>query len=395
MSNVLGAWNPIFYAQEALVALRKRLGLAGRVYRGYDDAQTSREKGDTITIKVPSAFVAMDAPSVAQDVSTTSISMKLDQWKEVKYQLSDKELAYTSQQIITDHIEPAAYALADKIDQSLAGLVDDVPWYADWSSPAVIADITSFRAKMFANKVQLDNPQMLHAMVAGDVEGELLGLQAFTQFQGSGDAGVAAQLRGYLGTRYGFNFFANQNTPQRTNAAIADAIGAINNGPGYAAGTTLININAITANATLNKGDIVVITGHTQQYVVTVANAADGAGAVAGLAIFGSAFVQGGGLESAVVNGQVVTIVPAGGSGTTKTNSLAFHNGAFALGWGKLPDFYDGNGIQVFSVLDPITKLAVRARMWVDGNNSKFYVALDCLFGVKTLDGNKAIRIRR
>ena len=59
MGNTLSAFNPIFYAQEGLIALHKRLGMAGRVFRGYDDAQTAREKGDTITIKVPSSFVAV------------------------------------------------------------------------------------------------------------------------------------------------------------------------------------------------------------------------------------------------------------------------------------------------------------------------------------------------
>jgi hypothetical protein len=43
----------------------------------------------------------------------------------------------------------------------------------------------------------------------------------------------------------------------------------------------------------------------------------------------------------------------------------------------------------------PRSRLALRARTWADGNNSKFYVAFDILFGLKTLDGNKAVRMRR
>lgn len=395
MANTIStAHNPIFYAQEGLIALHKRLGLAARVFRGYDDTATSREKGETISIKVPSDFTAQDAPSTAQDLATTKIDMKLDQWKEVKFALTDKELSYTSRQIVDEHIVPATYALADKIDSSLAALVDDVPWYSDWAAPAALTDITNgFRKGLFGNKVDFSNPEKLHAMVSGTIEGELLSLSAFSQHQGAGDAGVAAQMSGYIGRRFGFNFFANQNAPSRTSATVADLAGAINNGAGYAKGIKSIAVDGFTISAALKKGDIVKVTGHTQQYVLTADVTLDGAGAGT-LAIFGSPFVAEGGLESAVLDNAVVDIVLAGGSGATKENSLAFHEGFAALAMAKLPDFYDGEGVRVFSVLDPVTRLGLRARTWVDANNSKYYVAFDTLFGAKTLDGNKAWRMR-
>jgi hypothetical protein len=396
MTNTLSTYNPIFYAQEALIALEKALGLAGRVYRGYDDEVTARTKGDTINIRVPGSFTAQDAPSAAQDITASSIDIKLDQHKEVKFALTDKELAYTSQRIIDEHIRPAAYALADKIDQSLAALVDDVPYFIDFTNPAAVADITNARRVMFDNKVNLEDEAMLHFMVSGVIEKELLDLQAFSQFQGSGQAGVDTQLRGHIGRRYGFNFFANQNVPSRTSQTIADALGAVNNGPGYAAGIKTMAVNGLTISLTpaLKKGDIMQVTGHAQQYVVTADANTDGAGATT-VSFYGSPNVQGGGLEAAVVNAQVVTFVPAGGSGTTKVNSMAFHRNAFALGLARLPDFMDGEGVKVFSTpIDPKSGLSVRARTWADPNNSKYFVALDALFGIKTLDGNKAVRGR-
>lgn len=394
MPNVLDKYNPIFYAQEAQTALEKALGLAARVYRGYDDAQTSRQYGDTISIRVPGSFVAQAAPSSAQDVATSSLDLKLDQHQEVKFSLTDKELAYTSQRIIDEHIRPAAYALADKIDQSLAALYKDVPFYADFTAPAAVSDITNARRILFENKVPLDDPSMLHFMTSGTIEAELLNLAAFTQNQGGGDAAVASQMRGYLGTRYGFNFFANQNTPSATSATVADLAGAINNGAGYAAGIKSIVVDGFSASAALKAGDIVVITGHTQQYVLTADVTLDGTGAGT-LAIYGSPNVQGGGLEAAVVDNQVVTVVLSGTSGGTRVQNLAFHRNAFALGMARLPDFFDGQGVRVFSLpIDPASGLSVRARTWSDPNNSKFFVALDCLFGVKTIDGNKAVRVR-
>lgn len=395
MANTISsAHNPIFYVQEGLIALRKKLGMAGRVYRGLDDSQTSREKGQTLTMKVPGSFVAQDAPSVAQDLSTSSLSMSLDHHKEVKIALTDKELAYTSRQIIAEHIEPMAYALADKIDQMLCALAIDVPWISDWSSPAAVTDITTTRAGMLDNLVDVSNPEKLHFMVSPTIEGELLALSAFSQHQGAGDAGVAAQMRGYLGTRFGFNFFSNQNAPNLTSATIADVAGAINKAAGYAAGVRTIDFDGVTAAAAFKAGDTLVISGHTQRYVLTADFTADGGGAVAGATIYGSPFVQGGGLESAVLDNAVVTVTLNSGSGATKRVSLAFHEQAFAAGFARLPDFYNGEGVRVFSVLDPVTKLGLRARSWVDPNNSKYYIAFDTLFGLKTIDGNKAWRVR-
>ena len=395
MANTLSSYNPIFYAQEAQTALEKALGLAGRVYRGYDDSSTARTRGNTIDITVPGAFSAQDAPSSAQDITASNVQITLGSHKEVKFTLSDKELAYSSERIINDHIRPAAYALADKIDQDIAALFKDVPWYTDFSAPAAVGDITTARRILFDNKVPLADEANMHFMASGQIEKELLDLQAFSQFQGAGQAGADTQMRGYLGTRYGFNFFANQNAPSVTSATVVDLAGAVNNGAGYAAGIKTMAVDGVSISAALKAGDIMVITGHTQQYVLTADATADGAGAIASLSFYGSPNVQGGGLEAAVVDNQVVTFVLSGGSGATKVNSLAFHRNAFALAMAKLPDFMDGQGVRVFATpVDAASRLSVRARTWSDPNNSKFYVALDCLYGVKTLDGNKAVRVR-
>lgn len=395
MSNTLSSYNPVFYAQEALNALEKALGMAGRVYRGFDDGATSRTKGQFIDIRVPGAFSAQDGPSSAQDITAANIQINLSSLKEVKFSLTDKELAYSSQQIIDEHIRPAAYALADKIDQDLCLLYKDVPWYADSSTPMVVGDVTGVRKILFNNKVPLNDPTAVHFMIDGTAEKEFLDVSAFTQSQGGGDQAVLSQMSGFLGSRYGMNFFANQNVQTATSATVADLAGAVNNGAGYAAGTKTIAADGVSISAALKAGDIMIVSGHTQQYVLTADATADGAGAIASLSFYGSPNVQGGGLESAVVDNQVVTFVLSGGSGASKVQNLAFHRNAFALAMAKLPDFYDGQGVKVFATpVDPASRLSVRARTWADPGNDKFYVALDCLYGVKTLDGNKAVRFR-
>ncbi len=130
MGNTLGNYDPLFYAQEALISLNKALGMAGRVHRGYDP--NPQQKGSVINITRPSVFEATEVNTTTggttQELAPENVSITLDTWKEVKFGLTDKELSFTKEKIITDHITPAAYALADAIDLSLVGLYKKIPW---------------------------------------------------------------------------------------------------------------------------------------------------------------------------------------------------------------------------------------------------------------------------
>jgi|SRR5579862_2448631 len=391
MSNVLNLYDPLFYANEALISLYKSLGMGGRVHRGYDP--TPQQKGSTIEINAPSTFTAQDAPSSSQDLAPASVAIVLNKWKEVKFQLTDKELTFTKEKIIADHIDPAGYALADAVDQELAKLWATVPWYFDWTNTPVVSDITTAWAKMFANKVPM-NPAMMHAMVDGTTYGSLMALSAFSQNQGDGPTGIQTQLTGQLGQRFGFNFYPNQNVQAATSATIADVAGAINNGAGYAAGATSIAFDGVSANAAFKAGDIIQVTGHTQQYVFAADVTADGTGAVAAASIFGSPQVQNGGLEAAVVDNQVVTIVLSGTSGATKNQTLFHHRNAFALASAPLSELGAQLGAKIATVNDPVTGLSLRSRIFYIGDSSVVKVALDILFGVKALNPNLALRGR-
>ncbi len=379
MANVLSVYDPLFYAQEGIRELEKALGMASRVYRGHDKAP--QQKGSTISIPVPGTFVAQDAPSPAQDVNASEVQMVLNQWKEVKFGLTDKELSFTQDKIIQDHIRPAVYALADVIDQSLTGLYADVPWYQDIAATAGVPDITATRKLMFDNKVPLNDPAMLHWMLDSDMEADFLSNPAFTQWQGSGQAGVEAQLRGTLGRRFNFEFFANQNVKSHTKGTASTPTLAVNNVAGYPKGSTVVNLDAGAVTGTLVKGDSLVFAGHSQRYVVTATATAAG-NALNGVQIFPA-------LKAPVADGEVVTV-----SLDDHSASIAFHRDAFALAMAPLSTLGNELGARIETVTDPITNLSLRSRLYYEGANSKVFVAIDALWGVRTLDPNKAVRAR-
>ena len=377
MSNVLSVYDPLFYAQEALIQLEKSLGMAGRVHRGYD--KSPQQKGSTISIPRPSTFSAQDAPSTAQDINASEVQIVLNQWREVKFKLTDKELTFTTEKIINDHIRPAAYALADDIDQKLALLYKNVPWFTDVGATAAVADITAVRKLMFDNAVPMRDPSMINWMLDSDMEADLLANSAFAQWQGSGEAGASTQRTGDLGMRYGFNFFANQNVQSHTKGTCSDSTLDVNGT--VAAGGTSINLDSGAVTGTLVPGDTFVIAGNTQRYAITNTTTASGN------AFTGVTFTPA--LVAEATDGAVVTISLDDHSAT-----LAFHRNAFALAMAPLTDLGNQLGARIATISDPITNLALRSRLYYVGNSSEVHVALDVLYGVKTLDPNLAVRAR-
>lgn len=376
MPNTLSIYDPIFYAQEALIVLHKALGMAGRVHRGYD--KNPQELGSVIQIRKPSTFVAQDAPGADIDITASSVSITLSKWKEVKFALTDKELSFTGERIIRDHITPAAYALADVVDSDLCALYKDIPWFVDTTAPVALGDISSVFQKLFDNRVPTTDGQ-LHFMVNGQIQKELQDLTLFHSAQVAGQGNNTDTLmRGSLGNRLGFEFFANQNVATHVAGTSSDT--ALQILGAFAAGVSVIALDAVDAavTGTLVAGDTFVIAGNTQRYAVTALSTAAG-NAFATVNIIPP-------LAAAVVDNTAVTLRQS-----STTRSMAFHTNAFALATAPLSDMGNAVGARIATVSDPITGLTLRSRLWYDGNNSKVKVGLDILYGYTTLDANLAV----
>ena len=374
MANTLGNYNETFFAQEALIQLEKVLGMAGRVYRDYN--ANPQVKGDTIQIRRPSSFTAADAPATASALATDSVSITLDKWKEVKFALTDKDLALTSDRIVSDHIRPAAVALADQIDQDMAALYKQVPWHQTLTATPVLADIAKIKKLMFDNKVPRSDGK-LHFMIGGAEEQAFLtALGASGMMPGQQDS---ALRDGSMGRLFGYDTWANQNAPSHTSGVAADAAGTVDGV--NAVGATTIVISAVTAGITVKTGDIVTITGDSQQYNVA-ADATDADGTAFSFTITP-------GLKKATAGAEVVTVFLGGAS---KTQNLAFHTNAFALATAPLSDIGNQLGAKIATISDPLTGISLRSRLFYIGDTSTVNVALDVLYGVKCLDPNLAVR---
>lgn len=372
-TNDIGNYNEVQFAQEALMAVEKRLGLASRLYREYE--KDTKEVGDTTNIRRPSTFVSQSAPSAAQDINTGKVALTLDQHDEVKIELTDKLRALSNDKLISDHLRPMAYALADGIDQKLAALVKKVPWFYQMGSTFSMQELANARKVLFDNQVPMDRDS-LFGMTDGQLEANMLGYLSGQNIQGANVD--EARRYGALGPLMGVNWFANQNTPTITTNNLTDGAGAL--AANATKGATTINVSGIDTTGAVVEGDTLSIAGLTQRFVVTEAATAVG-GAIAALKIFPA-------IPALVNSGAVVTFHKLA---TAKATSLVFHRNFAALKFAPLPD--DMPGTQVSTIRNEDLGLAVRARIFYDGNNSKLYVAFDCLYGFTMLDPNLAARI--
>ncbi|MBU0724394.1 MAG: hypothetical protein KJ904_18730 [Alphaproteobacteria bacterium] len=389
MANSLGAYNATFFAQEALIQLEKALGLASRVYRGYEAERASYGVGDTVNVPVPSSFAAQDhAPgsgTTAQDIEAGTVPIRLDRHKEVKFAVSDRDLAYASERIIDDHLRPAAYALADSIDQDLCGLYRFVPWAVDVTGSAGAGWVTSPRRRLRELMVPVDDGN-LHLMVDPAIEQDFLGLDIFhAALVTGGTANQDALLRGSLGTRFGAEIFVNQNVRSHAAGTLvasgSDLEGVLDGA--VARGAASIAVDGFADGATVKAGDSFTIAGHAQHYVATAdVTLAGGAGSIP---IYPESV-------RAYDSGALLTFETGPESFSA---NLMFHRNFAALVLAPLPATGDGRGAQIETVTDPVTGLSLRARMWYDGDTATNFVALDVLYGLTVLDGNLAVRLRR
>ncbi|TCD47022.1 P22 phage major capsid protein family protein [Chlorobium sp. N1] len=375
MANNLNLYDPLFYAQEGLIQLENALGMAARVHRGYD--KEPQQKGSTIKISKPGTFQAQDAPSVDQDLLPGDTEIRLDRWREVKFSISDKELNYTGEKIIQDHIRPAAYALANDIDVALNGLSKSVPWFYNAAETTEVKDLTRVHQILFDNRAPM-NDGLLHLEVGGELQAGFLELFANANFAGTSSQGV--QKTGYIGDRFGMEIFGNQNVGTHLKGTASTGTMAVNGAA--AKGAVLLSMDATAVTGTLVPGDSFSIEGDAQRYVVANTVTASG-NAFSGVMIFPP-------LAQAAADNAVVRV-----DLTSHVENIAFHRNAFALGMAPLSELGNAFGAKVESVFDAKSGLALRSRMWYDGDNSRVKVALDVLYGVKCLDGNLACKLRK
>jgi hypothetical protein len=199
--------TPDVIAREALMVLRNNAVMANLVHRDYSDEFVAGV-GDTITIRKPATFEAKEynGSITVQDANETGVPVKMDKHLDVSFAVTSKQLSMDIEDFSKQLLIPAMQAFADKVDQYLLGLKNDITNNVPATGTAQ-NDVIDARAYLTKAAAPLTDRRFVYG---SDMETKLLKTDLFTSAEKVGDEGTALR-EASLGRKYGLDFYVDQN----------------------------------------------------------------------------------------------------------------------------------------------------------------------------------------
>jgi hypothetical protein len=354
-------------ARESLPILKSNLVFANLVHTDFKNDFTN--KGTIVQVRKPAPFTAVefdgDLTGEYQDAVESNVNVALDKIASVDVKVTSQELSTSIQDFNKQIVEPAMVALAEKIDADIAGLYKNVPYTvgAAASTPDAISDITDVRKSLNNNKAPM---QERYLVVDPDAEAKFLQIEALTSAEKVGD--VKAIREAMIGQRFGFGILMNQNIKTHTIGTLSSGVTA----SGTSGGTS-INISSGGDTKTIVAGDVLTIADVGKFVAAALATTeADGTATVSVYPALPSTF-----------SGKAVTVT------ASHVANLGFQKNAFAFVCRPLAGAMGGAN----SYVADFGGLAVRVTMGYDMDTKSNIVSFDCLYGVKCLYPELAVRL--
>lgn len=202
-----------------------------------------------------------------QDIDDSqTVTVKLDKIATVDVEISALEGALNIDNLNRQFIEPAAVALAQKINSDGLALYKDIPYVCGTpgTTPSKLEDITAVRKVLNANKVPTSGRRAVW-----DVEADaaFTTIPAIVNAEKSGS--TAALREGSIGRLFGLDNYMSQAVKHHTAGTLS---AAVKPKEATKTGATQLTLAATAVTGALKKGDILTILGDT--YVVTADAAA-------------------------------------------------------------------------------------------------------------------------
>jgi hypothetical protein len=391
MANTLGNYNAPLYATAALDILMQAMGTARRVNRDYEGERRAFNRGEYVNISRPSTFETQAAPVTAanaSDAATESIAIQLATHREVKFGFTDRELTYSSDAIVRQHIAPAAYAIARYIETDLLSKSFLFPHCQQITASSATQAVLTGADKILAENGVPDMDR--HYAASPRVWNAWQNLAAFSNQQGAGDVGISTQVTGQIGPKFGFSPYRSAHLLQVAAQTSPTITTGVTNGAAVK-GATTIAVDAGTLTGTFRAGMVIQIgtagstTGkayNDQLYSITADVTASGNAATLSISPP---------LRADVADGVTFT-QKVNASAALFETELAFHRDAMALVMAPLPMQVPGNSAEVQTVTDENSGISVRLRMFYDAHAMKHYCSMDALYGVQVLNPDMGVR---
>ena len=369
MANTLVTLKEI--ARQALPQLIDNLVFPNLCYRDFSDE--FHDLGDRVKVRKPSVFTAQEfsaADGVAyQDFCEDAVDVALDHIATVDARATAVESATGIDDLNRAFIQPAAAALAEKINADGLALYADVPYCCGTAgtTPGELADLAAARRALNVQKAPASSRV---AVWDPEADAKFTQLAALVNAEKAGSS--QALREGAIGRVYGMDNYMSQAVRQHATGITAATAVKVNGV--VTAGARQLSIDGTALTGRLVKGDLLKIGGGS--YVVTQDSAAAAGNAIAGVQVYPAL--------PALADNTEVTLVGS------HTANLAFHPMAFAYVTRPLID-PDGQGVA--SYVTSFNGISLRVTKGYDQQYKRSIYSMDVLYGFKTVYPELAVRV--
>ena len=369
MANTIVTLQEI--ARQALPRLTGNLVFPSLIYRDF--SEDLHAMGDTVKVRKPVIYEANEFSESAgvsyQDIVEDCVDVTLDHIATVDARASAIEAASSLEDLNRLFVEPAALAIAEKINSDglmLYKAVFNCVGEAG-TTPASLESISQARKALNQTRAPLAGRCAVWDV---DADAALASLDALVNAEKAGSN--QALREGAIGRVYGIDNYMSQGVQRHTSGITAATAVKVNGA--VSKGATSLNIDGTTLTGKLLKGDVLKIGENC--YVVTQDSSAASSNAISSVKVY-PALPQ-------IANDTAVTIMES------HVANLAFHPMAFAYVTRPLAN-PDGQGVE--SYVTSFNGLSLRVTRGYDQQYKRSIYSMDVLYGFKTVYPELAVRI--
>ena len=357
-------------ARQILPRLIENLVFPNLIHKDFSEEYVTG-KGATIQVKKPVILTAKEfnesQGTSAQDVKEESVDVTLDKLATVDVEFGAIQRATNVDDLNRLFLEPAAVALAEKINSDGLFLYKDIPYAVGTAgtTPSKLTDLANVRKMLNTNKVPVAGRV---AVWDPEADANFTTIDAIVNAEKSGS--TAALREGSIGRVFGLDNYMAQGVKQHT-TGITKATDVKVNGK-VTAGATSIAIDGTALTGKLVKGDILTI--KKNNYVVVEDTADASTNAIASVKVYPAL--------PEIADDTVVTLVSG------HTANLAFNPMAFAFVTRPLTA---PAGVE--SYVTSYNGITLRVVRGYDMKYKKEMLSMDVLYGYKTMYPELATRV--
>lgn len=357
-------------ARQVLPRLIENLVFPNLIHKDFSEEYVTG-KGATIQVKKPVILTAKEfnesEGTSSQDVKEESVDVTLDKLATVDVEFGAIQRATNVDDLNRLFLEPAAVALAEKINSDGLFLYKDIPYAVGkaGTTPSSLADLASVRKMLNTNKVPVSGRV---AVWDPEADANFTTIDAIVNAEKSGS--TDALREGSIGRVFGLDNYMAQGVKQHTTGITAATSVKVNGK--VTEGATTLSIDGTTLTGKLVKGDVITI--KKNNYVVIEDTEDASSNAISNIKVYPAL--------PEIADDTAVTLV------AEHTANLAFNPMAFAFVTRPL---VAPAGVE--SYVTSYNGITLRVVRGYDMKYKKEMLSMDVLYGYKTMYPELATRV--